>query len=324
MSLRAKVAPVLESFGGLDFVAALTKPFARRDLTILMYHRVAVPGAHPLLGDREISATPDEFEEQMAWLARFAHPIGFRDLLQCEKEERALPHRSVIVTFDDGYLDNYLAAFPILCRNRISATMFLSTGLVGTKESFWWDRVHAALRREHKSDAQVREETERLKRVGDVERRAAVDAITQRAGLVLSDFPRTIVSWDEVREMQKEGIDFGGHSVTHPVLSTLPPSALDEEIQGCKSTLTRELGKEPIAFAYPVGREFAISESVIRTVERAGFRYAVTTEFGRNRDVSGNRLRLRRIDVELQDSLARFKAKCMAPAFFRSRASRIT
>ncbi|MFH1017342.1 MAG: polysaccharide deacetylase family protein [Pseudomonadota bacterium] len=320
MRWRSKVAPFLDHFGGLDLAAALTKPLGRRSLAILMYHRVAVPGSQPLLSDRVISATPDEFEEQMAWLVRFAHPIGFRDLLRLEKDGEPIPRRAVIVTFDDGYLDNYLCAFSVLRRYRIPATIFLVTGLVGTREPFWWDYVHAALSKEGKSDTLITGELEKLKCLSDEERRKTMAGIAERAGLSLSAFPRTIINWDEARAMQEDDIDFGGHTVTHPILSRLPPAALEEEIRGCRAALEKELQKEPIAFAYPVGRTFALADAAFSIVEKTGFRYAVTTEYGRNVWPLENRYRLRRLDVGLADSLARFKAKLLVPAAFRPKA----
>jgi peptidoglycan/xylan/chitin deacetylase (PgdA/CDA1 family) len=311
VSFRSRLAPSLDRFGGLDLAASVSAPWAGRDLTILMYHRVAVPGAEPLLSDRVISATPDEFAEQMEWVARHASPVGFKDLLALESTGHPLPRRAVLVTFDDGYLDNYLSAFPALKRHRIPATIFLVTGLVGTREPFWWDLVFAA--------GSSPSELERLKHLPDRERQEAVGAIAEGAGLRTDSFPRTLVSWAEVKEMAAEGIGFGGHTVTHPILSKLSPSMLAEEIDGCRSAIVRELGEAPLAFAYPVGRAFAVNDEAVKAVERAGFRYAVTTDYGRNPHPAESRFRLRRIGVGLEDSLARFKAKLLAPSFFASK-----
>lgn len=316
MSLRSKVAPALDTLGVLDAVAKVSRWVSRGDLTILMYHRIAVPGTQPYLSDLVISATPEEFEEQMRWLVRFASPIGFDDLDRIEEAGTDLPTRAVIVTFDDGYLDNYLQAFPILRRHRIPATFFLVTGLVGTREAFWWDVVTFALEKLGVGEEESQNELERLKHLPNRERKEMVHRILKSASLNAGSFPRSIMNWEEIREMASEGIGFGGHSVSHAILSNLDSDSVRREVGECKQTLEARLGKPITVFAYPVGRSFAVNDEAVRAVREAGYRYAVTTQFGRENRGGRDRHRLHRIGVTLHDSISRFKAKFIAPGFF--------
>ncbi len=318
MTIRSKIAPLLDSVGFLDAASFLLRPVRDGRLTILTYHRISVPGTHPHLDDGVISCMPEEFEEQMQWLSKVATPIGFGDLAAIEDGKSALPPKAVIVTFDDGYLDNYLYAFPILRKLKIPATIFLATGFVGTRNPFWWDVAVYALEVSGVGEGRATEELERLKRLPEAERRKLVAGYLRAAHVDPEAFPRSIVSWEEVKEMAENGIEFGGHTVTHPVLSTVTPELLEAEVSGCAEAIRERLGRAPLAFAYPVGRSFAVNDAAVEVVRSAGFRYAVTTEYGRNRQDRMDRMRLRRIGISLHDSMSRFKGKWIASRFFGS------
>ncbi|MFH1263195.1 MAG: polysaccharide deacetylase family protein [Pseudomonadota bacterium] len=313
MSLRGRIAPAFDLLGALD---PLAKIIHKRSLAILTYHRVAVPGTHKHLNDRVISTTPEEFDEQMRWISRIASPIGFDDLARIENEKGEIPPRAVLVTFDDGYLDNYLHAFPTLRRYRIPATIFLVTGLVGSQEPFWWDLVTFVLERSGVQEVEAQGELERLKHMRDEERKEAVRKLCSVAGLDVRSLSRSILNWEEISEMASEGVSFGGHSVNHPILSKLNQGEVRSEVTECKRTLEERLGRPVLAFAYPVGRAFSLNDEVVKEVREAGYRYAVTTEVGVNRKGGWDPYRLRRIGITLHDSIPRFKAKFAAPWFF--------
>ncbi len=92
---------------------------------VLMYHHVSPrPGL--------VTVSPETFEEHAAWLARKKYrALAADEFLEFLQGWRALDGRSVLITFDDGYLDNYVYAWPILQRYGLKATIFAITGLVG-------------------------------------------------------------------------------------------------------------------------------------------------------------------------------------------------
>jgi hypothetical protein len=180
-------------------------------------------------------------------------------------------------------------------------------------QPFWWEYVAAARKLRNAPPSEIRNEIESLKHLTDEERRTAIERITREAELSL---PRTVIDWDDAREMAEHGIRFGGHTKSHPILSKLPSDALRAEISGCRDAIRENLGSEPSSFAYPVGRSFAVSDAAVQAVREAGFSFAVTTEYGRNPVASLNAFRLKRIGIGLEDSFARFKAKFLAPRFF--------
>ncbi len=101
---------------------------------VLLYHRVAGPRRDP----QGLDVSPERFDAQLAALRRHAAPIPLDEFEQRRRTGR-LPPRAVAVTFDDGYADNLLTAAPILARHRVSATVFVTAGMVGANREFWWD-----------------------------------------------------------------------------------------------------------------------------------------------------------------------------------------
>jgi peptidoglycan/xylan/chitin deacetylase (PgdA/CDA1 family) len=113
--------------------------------------------------------------------------------------------------------------------------------------------------------------------------------------------------------MAAYGIEFGSHTSSHPVLANVDPDSLEEEIAGSKRTIERELGREVIAFAYPVGGKGHFTGPVQEVVKRANYRYAVSYEEGLAGDDWQDRYALPRIHIESDHSLSLFRANLMFP-----------
>ena len=103
---------------------------------ILLYHRVATLKCDPW----DLAVTPGRFEEHLRAVREYASPIQLGELSQALQDDK-LPERSVVVTFDDGYLDNLRNAKPLLERHNVPATVFVASGFTGRKREFWWDEL---------------------------------------------------------------------------------------------------------------------------------------------------------------------------------------
>jgi len=126
-------------FGRLGLATALAhaKSLIHPDIRILIYHRVLDPAR---AYDRaNVSTTPDQFARQLDCLQRNYDVISFADLLACYDDPKILPKRPLIITFDDGFADNYTFAFPELKARNMSAAFFVTTGHIGQREFFWVD-----------------------------------------------------------------------------------------------------------------------------------------------------------------------------------------
>ena len=260
-----------------------------------------------------LSAIPTKvFEAQMRFVSRNYKVVSLDQMM--DHLEAGEPETVVAVTFDDGYEDNYLNAFPILERYHVPATIFLTTGSMDTAEALWFEQLASAL--EHTSCAEIDAElasggklplrtlTDRLganslitgilRTLPDMERRARLARILERLAVpaAASDIGK-MLRWDQVRYMKARNIDFGGHTVTHPFLSKMPAEQVLWEISACKRRIEEETQSPVEFFAYPNGRAEDFSEDSKTALRAAGYRAAVTTNWGMNYR-STNPLELRR------------------------------
>lgn len=341
MSRKVYLAKVM-AMTGLHRLLAVLRALKPGELPILAYHRVCDIGdesAFPF-DPGLVSATSASFAWQMRYLRDRYHPITFRFLLEALDGRAALPRRPVIVTFDDGYEDNYSNAFPVLRSLAMPATVFVSTGYIGSGRPFWFDMVTHILYHAPVAALTVRELDMTLSLDGGVDsrRRAArhlVDALKrvgnaqrldilallerEHAGAVKPGEFRLArpLDWDQVREMSAAGIEFGSHTVSHPILSRLEDGELERELADSKRRLEQELGKPVPVLAYPVGGTGEFNDGVVRAAAAAGYRLGVSYVPGANRLGSLDRFRLRRQHVERYTSNADFSGLLSLPEIFR-------
>jgi peptidoglycan/xylan/chitin deacetylase (PgdA/CDA1 family) len=213
-----------------------------------------------------------------------------------------VPDNLIVITFDDGYRDNYTNAFPILKELSIPATIFLATDGIGSGGILWHDRVFSAFR---KTNVNFLEEfgslsRHRLGTIGeklfaqqevlnfirsqdDRERMHWIDLLVNKLEVAdCSEARGLMLSWDEAYLMHKSGISFGSHTVTHPILSKLSCDQARQEIEGSKAIIEKSLATQVRSFAYPNGKTNDFSDSTKRLLKEAGYICALTTEFGTN------------------------------------------
>lgn len=107
---------------------------------ILMYHRIAQPDLDPW----GLSVSPQNFADQLEVIRQQAQPMSLQELAEGQRQGRT-PKRAIAITFDDGYADNLHNAKPLLEQHRIPATVFITTGQLGSKREFWWDELERVL-----------------------------------------------------------------------------------------------------------------------------------------------------------------------------------
>ncbi len=270
--------------------------FERR-FQILSYHKVS-PDAHPFFPPIH----PAVFERQMQFLKSFYRVMSLQELID-RTACGDIPARSVAITFDDGYRDNYEYAFPILKKYQLPATVFVATGAIGTGEPIWHDRVFDAFRfatvdRARLKDSSIPElmlETvdarscslepvlARAKTLYGGTRQSLVDDLeeTLRPHLPF-DRNQRMLTWDQVREMFSAGIEFGSHTVSHTILSRIPELEIVRELQHSKEELSGNLKTRISLFAYPNGKHGDFDDHTKSLVRDCGYSCAVTCCSGFN------------------------------------------
>jgi peptidoglycan/xylan/chitin deacetylase (PgdA/CDA1 family) len=274
---------------------------------ILYYHRVNDED------DPFFNAISTElFDQEMRFVARHYKVVSLGELLRHLESDST--ETVVAVTFDDGYQDNYLNAFPVLERYGIPATIFLTTGSMDDCEPLWFEQLAGALKRTEQEfvDLEIdfprrfwtRTQSERLesnqqifalmRSMTDSDRRQSLAKVLSALGVrEFGDRKHKMLTWDQVRLMKKQGIDFGGHTVTHPFLSRMTRPEVAWEVSECKRRIEDELQLPIHHFAYPNGREEDFGKWNKEVISSAGYRAAVTTTWGMNYP-STDRLELKR------------------------------
>jgi len=265
-----------------------------RGVLVLNYHRIGDdPAASPW--DRDLwSGTGEALDAQLAVLAREAEVIGPDDVAAAQRERRA--GRRVLLTFDDGYRDNYEVAYPLLRRHGLTATFFPIAGYLDDPRVPWWDEVSWMVRNASATELGPSEWMPEALALGDGSHDAAVKRLlarykqleapaTERFLEALADAtgsgrcPTELaadqwMTWEMAREMRDGGMAFGGHTVTHPVLSRVTAERRAEEVGGCAQRHREELGAPMRWFAYPVGSREIVTDPVKRSVGDAGVELA--------------------------------------------------
>lgn len=265
----------------------------RARLSILIFHRV-FPQPDPMLPDE-----PDaiRFEQEMCWIARWFNVLPLAEAVQ-RLATGSLPARALAITFDDGYADNATVAAPLLRHLGLTATFFVTTGVLDGGR-MWNDTIIEALRRaplgrinfdslalgsyELIDDASRRQTIQCLinaiKRRPYRERLELVERITAAVG---SELPTDLMMTSaQVRELTRLGMSVGGHTVTHPILNCLGDAAAEQEIARGRDALVQITGEPVELFAYPNGVPGIDYDSRhVAMARRCGFAAAFSTAHG--------------------------------------------
>ncbi len=273
--------------------AAIAAPGgARAKLAILMYHRV-LPQPDALTGEIDAHA----FDRQLAALRECFNVLPLAESVE-RLRRGSLPPRAVAITFDDGYADNVEVALPALQRHRLHATFFIATGFLDGGRMFN-DTVIEAVRRMPGPTFDVPALDLRHIAVGTMdEKRAAIgrvlesvkyldmqsreDVAAQIARIGGQPLPDDLMMrTDQLRALAAAGMEIGGHTVNHPILTRIDADRARQEIQANRSALESLTGKPVRLFAYPNGIPAQDYSAVhVAIVRELGFVAAVSTSWG--------------------------------------------
>lgn len=338
MRRKVRLATWLERWGMMSLLRALPD-LAGRQLRVLNYHRIFdAPGGADFPFDRGlISATPAQFREQMVHVKSHYDPIRFSDLFNWMEHRRALPKRPILITFDDGHADNYTHAFPILRELDIPAAIFVSTQYIDSGELFWFESVaHTIMEAKPGSyrlpgnfgfmdisDAESRRKAiERvLAHIKTLDDAARVAVVAGLKTLMVPGSPDDTalagaLTWDQIREMAKQGIEFGSHSVSHPILTKLDDATLAHELTSSLQTLKRELGTCLDVLAYPEGSTSAFNARVVDATRRAGYRLGLSYVSGTNLLRRFDPFGVKRMHIDASLPAVQFRALLAMPQLF--------
>lgn len=287
---RLRLTEVLEHMPHRDVLMALN------------YHRIGRAGDTQY--DAGIfSATAEEFEDHVRYLKSRFH-IATLDEAVAVAEGRPRRGASVVITFDDGYIDNYTTAFPILRSLGVPGVFFLPTAFIGTGHLPWWETIAHTVKlsgrrtiRLHYPEPAVFELDQGVNQaIASILRlykhpkmkdhRRFCDDLADACGSGSATngngVERCFLNWDEAREMQKGGMAFGSHAHSHQILTTLTREQQEDEFRISREILERELRKRIDVLAYPVGKRHTFSAESVEALRDTGYRAAFSFYGGFN------------------------------------------
>lgn len=293
-----------------------TRRLASPVAAILIYHRII-----ELPEDRHnLAVFPDNFASHLEYIQEKYSPMSLSDLAEC-LQIHDLPHRAVVITFDDGYADNFLKAWPLLEMYQVPATIFTVSGAVNSRREFWWDELERIfyfienlpeqlslciqeqglswpLSNMKQRQAAFKDIHQRLRLLPVVEREKVLKDLANWAGTTQNGRSENLpMKYSELCQIaQSKFIEIGAHTKTHPVLSTQSPEDQYEEIVESRLELEKILDKQVRTFSYPYGNPEDFTQQTVEIVKSAGFSAAVTTIQG-GVEPGDDRYQLKRCEV---------------------------
>ena len=307
---RDRVAALLAKSGATRVLEALPK---RKALVILNYHRVGDPSKTPY-DSGTFGPTAEAFDWELTYLKRNFACVTLEEALEMVAGKAPL-RSSLLLTFDDGYRDNYQIAFPLLRSHGIQAVFFLPTAFIGTQRLPWWDVIAYIVKNSRRDVIRLQypEPAEfSIPALGAATVVLRILYLCVNTGA--SDYGRLIeeletvcdcprpdgsaercfMDWNEAREMQTSGMAFGSHSHSHEVLSGLTPEQQVRELCESRAILERELGRAITVMSYPVGMPYTFDNHTADAIKTAGYTAAFSFYGGLNNGRDRNPLDLRR------------------------------
>ena len=327
MGRKAQLIRLLHRAGGLKL---LDTALGKDRLTVLAYHRICEIGPNFEHFEPNVSASPAMFGQQIAYVAANYNVIHLDQLRAHLLEGQALPPRPLLITFDDGYLDNYEQALPILSEKKLPAVIFIATSRMEDPGPLWWDRCAYLFHHTRRTEADLpllgqrsfasgaqkldlRDEMiARLKLEAEDRKIQLVEALAQVLQVEEpTGGPALFMNWDHVRDLAKHDVICQPHTVTHPIMTRIHAEQVRSELHMARYSIEAQLQRPADTFAYPNGMPGDYNEETIRILQEEGFCAAFTLSPGPMRlsEVTRHRYEIRRIFLSHRDSFEVFVAK---------------
>jgi peptidoglycan/xylan/chitin deacetylase (PgdA/CDA1 family) len=297
---RQRICMLLDQVGALELLLRMRRR-STSWLTVLTYHRVARPDGHRFDSD-VIDVSPEAFDRQLELISRYFNVVTTKEVRDYFRGV-PLPKSPALITFDDGYRDNYEVALPLLRKRGLPATFFIASSFIEERKLFWWDRIAYVVKSSKKRrlaltypdpievDLEDRDEAQTrllmlVKSHRGLDLPRLLEELDRSGGVHLSRdeerkmADRELMTWTEVRALRQAGMDVQSHTRHHRVLQTLEPKEIDEELRGGRADLEAALDAEVRAVSYPVGRPIADRPEIRRSIELAGFELGFSSATG--------------------------------------------
>lgn len=329
MSKRTQIALYSRRLG---FTGLMERLHTQRRIVILTYHRIGDAVGNSF-DPAVFSATAEQFERQIGYLKKNFRILTLDELLDAAVHPISLREACFYLTFDDGYLDNYSLAFPILRTQGVQGTFFLPTSFIGTNRVPWWDEIAYVFRNSKQHTIHLdypfgatydtrgerwRDELRRLlkqfKSPQTAQPARFLEQLQSVCGVPIPERANLFMNWEQALEMRQAGMEMQSHAHSHEILSKLAPAAQFEELATSKRIIEERLSNNCRAVCYPVGGADCFNQATIEAARRAGYLCGFTYIAGLNTPGHIDPFHIRRLSVEADQSFDRFRFNVAASA----------
>jgi len=296
---------------------------------ILMYHRVLEniekENKYIQVG---ITVSKELFDKQMRYLVKNYNPVSLKDFTEYQTGHKTLPEKAVVITFDDGWRDNYTCAYPILKKYGIPATIFLTTDFIDSRKLFWFVEAALLLEEGGLSAEQFADIIKRFQKDKNIPQslssidRNKIESLLNDTDLFLEILKECdyvtiqsilqqmasvngmkaekylgecwMLSWDEINDMDPSLVDFGSHGLTHRIFTVTAHDLIRAELAESKRIIEEKTGRGVDFFAYPNGD---YNERIKNLVREAGYQAAIATSRPGDKQKEYDLYALRRIGI---------------------------
>lgn len=329
ISKRAALVSALESTGLLGLVERVAR---RPGLLVVNYHRVGWTPDNAL-DDGIFSATTEAFRSQVRYLRDSFDLPSVEEIVKASREGFRFRRPSALITFDDGYRDNFDVALPILRELGAHALFFVPTSHVGQSRLPWWDRIAYMVKKTRVSELVLdRPEPIRLdlrmvsrafafktiqkaiQKQEQVDEDGVCAHFAERSEVSMGDElvqTRLFLTWSEMQQMVAAGMTIGGHTDSHKILAGLPEAQQRDELTRSKQLLEEKLGRPITTLAYPEGGRASFSARTKQLAREAGYALAFSFYEGINRPGEVDPFDVQRIYVDRTISLPLFRTRAV-------------
>ena len=260
------------------------------------------------------SCSAEDLEQHLLFIKSNFEIIDQASFINIINSGSQVRQKLAYITFDDGYVDNYQLAFPVLTALKIPATFFVATGLIESKTVPWWDEIswhikHCQLNELRLQSWQktislsqsavqlnIREVLSQFKSASaTIEEQ--LHELRRTTGLVLENYQNEFMTWQHLIEMEAAGMTIGAHSHSHRIFSSLNAEELSHELSYAKELLEEQLNNEVLSISYPVGDASTYNHAMFDEIERQGYQLAFTFRYYINQEIQQNKFQLARLSI---------------------------
>jgi peptidoglycan/xylan/chitin deacetylase (PgdA/CDA1 family) len=295
-----------------------SKFLKRKSCTIFLFHGVIKTNNFKLRNYNNKHIEKKIFIQILKDLKKNGHPISMDDVLKNISNKTDFDNKSFVITFDDGFFNNYSIAIPILKKMQIPATFYITTDFIEKNATSWVDRIEIAVNSKNHGSTKILNKEynfnnsikSKIKFMNDIRKiiknDKKIDPYKTTANILKNlDYNKKILSsnhtldkkmdWNQIKKLDKQKLfTVGGHTKTHKILSFLSDKEVKKEINESIRLIVKKLNKKIIHYSYPEGLRHTFSNREILLLKQKGIKCCPSAESGIN-NKNSNLFKLKRI-----------------------------